>query len=421
MSSKHPPLLVLRILNKGYPPHHFQLPINRRRLRKTRLRHPPLDFLISGKHPLFLPCSAASDVDSIPGPARIPPSSTLPFSPIRSPPLLINEHQPSPVRFLLLTSAFKRHSKSPFTCSLAVWIIVLPPATWASKKRISCLHVWTETWQLTSMMSRSAAAKLNVAGVVTIASTQVPIVTGGPQVTNVTCMFLPTYVRNDLLVQALSAYGKVLEITHATDHRATFDYSGIKRVCRQCRLEGHIRVNCTTEHCDRCAVFKHAREGCTSDCRWCGGSHATVDCVARQSYSSMVAGTASSDFPALSPAHEVTPHHPAAQTGAPTAQPQAYVDPEKSQPALSWGRPLRTTAPGGSAAGRGGCNGPRDATRRTGTRSLSAVDTSTPWSEVTEDPEASRDSERLVIMEEESWRRTPPFLLWEPQVPRWRQ
>ncbi|CAN8026942.1 unnamed protein product [Ixodes persulcatus] len=209
-------------------------------------------------------------------------------------------------------------------------------------------------------------------------------------------MFLPTYVRNDLLVQALSAHGKVLEITHATyrstptvktgtryvrikmkesdpvpkflrigSHRATFDYPGIKRVCRRCRLEGHIRVNCTTEHCDRCAVFGHATEGCTSDCRRCGGSHATVDCVARQSYSSVVAGTASSDFPPLSPAHEVTPPRPAAETGVPTAliKPQADVDTENSHAV----RAVRGTTAPGSAAGRGGCDGPRDATRRTGT------------------------------------------------------
>ncbi|KAM7312694.1 hypothetical protein ISCGN_009599 [Ixodes scapularis] len=242
-------------------------------------------------------------------------------------------------------------------------------------------------------------------------------------------MFLPTYVRNDLLVQALSAHGKVLEITHATyrstptgktgtryvriemkesdpvpnflrigGHRATFDYPGIKRVCRWCRLEGHIRANCTTEHCDRCAVFGHATEGCTSDCRRCGGSHATVDCVARRSYSSMVAGTASSDFPPLSPAHEVTPPHPAAQTGAPTAltKPQANVDPKNSQSALSAGRPPPAPLPdaAGAMAPETQLVAPAP--------SLSAVDTHTPWSEVTEDPEVSSDGERLVIMEDES-------------------
>ncbi|KAG0444320.1 hypothetical protein HPB47_013930 [Ixodes persulcatus] len=132
-------------------------------------------------------------------------------------------------------------------------------------------------------------------------------------------------------------------------HRATFDYPGIKRVCPHRRLEGRLRVNCTTEHCDLCAVFGHATDGCTSDCRRCSVSHANVDCVARRSYSSMVG----------------------AQTGAPTAltKPQAYVDTEDSLAALSGGYRSRL----------------RCRTRR-----------------VTEDPEASSDSECLDIMKEES-------------------
>lgn len=292
----------------------------------------------------------------------------------------------------------------------------------------SAQHLGAQSFEIV-INSRLAAAKLTEAGVITIASTQVPIVPAGPQVTNVTCMFLPTYVRNDLLVQALSAHGKVLEITHATyrstptvktgtryvriemkesdpvpnflrigGHRATFDYPGIKRVCRRCRLEGHIRANCTTEHCDRCAVFGHATEGCTSDCRRCGGSHATVDCVARRSYSSMVAGTASSDFPPLSPAHEVSPPRPAAQTGASTdlTKPQANVDPKNSQSALSGGRP-----PPAPLTDATGAMAP-ETQLVTPAPSLSAVDTHTPWSEVTEDPEVSSDDERLVIMEDES-------------------
>ncbi|KAM7297100.1 prostaglandin reductase 3 [Ixodes scapularis] len=118
--------------------------------------------------------------------------------------------------------------------------------------------------------------------------------------------------------------------------------------------EGHIRVYRTREHCDRCAVFGHATDGCTSDCHLCGGYHANVDCVARWSYSSMVAGTASSDFSAFSPAHEVTPSHPAAKNEAAIAltKPQADVNPENSLSDLSEGRPPD------SAAGRGGCGVP---------------------------------------------------------------
>ncbi|XP_042146149.1 uncharacterized protein LOC121835743 [Ixodes scapularis] len=55
---------------------------------------------------------------------------------------------------------------------------------------------------------RAAALKLREAGSVSIANQSVPIVPTGPQVTNVTCLFLPTFVRNDQLVQALAPYGK---------------------------------------------------------------------------------------------------------------------------------------------------------------------------------------------------------------------
>ncbi|CAN7948583.1 unnamed protein product [Ixodes hexagonus] len=178
-------------------------------------------------------------------------------------------------------------------------------------------------------------------------------------------MFLPTFVRNELLVQALSAHGKVLEITHAMYHRtptvktgtrhikmemkesdpvpnflrvggqrATFDYRGIKRVCRRCRGEGHIRANCTTEYCDRCAVFGHATEGCTVSCRRCGGSHATVDCAVRRSYSSMVSGTASSEFPPLPPPGNTTrspPPTPDAEFEAPPSP-----APQKRRPNSPW-------------------------------------------------------------------------------------
>ncbi|KAG0431314.1 hypothetical protein HPB47_021911 [Ixodes persulcatus] len=108
-------------------------------------------------------------------------------------------------------------------------------------------------------------------------------------------------------------------------HWASFDYSDIKWVCRRCP-HGHIQVNCTTEHCDQCAVFGHATDGFTSECRRCGGSHATVDCVG--------------DSPS-----------PSAQTGALTApaKPQANIDPENSQSELSEGR--RPPAPLPDVAG----------------------------------------------------------------------
>lgn len=81
--------------------------------------------------------------------------------------------------------------------------------------------------------------------------------------------------------------------------RATFEYRGVRRVCRRCNLEGHYKAQCTTPHCERCATFGHATNGCTSDCRRCGGAHATVDCTARKLYSTVTAAPSSHEFPAL--------------------------------------------------------------------------------------------------------------------------
>ncbi|CAN8017509.1 unnamed protein product, partial [Ixodes persulcatus] len=202
--------------------------------------------------------------------------------------------------------------------------------------------------------TRAAALKLREAGSVSIANQSVPIVPTGPQVTNVTCLFLPTFVRNDQLVQALAPYGKVIDVSYATyhrtatvktgtrfirmemkeanplpnflrvaGHRATFDYRGLKRVCRRCRQEGHVRAQCTTGYCDRCGVFGHPTEDCTANCRRCGGTHATVDCTAKRSYSSMVAGNYATDFPALDRGNSTSPNAPE----APAVPPVSTVDP----------------------------------------------------------------------------------------------
>ncbi|CAN7945417.1 unnamed protein product [Ixodes hexagonus] len=298
----------------------------------------------------------------------------------------------------------------------------------------SAQHLGAQSFQIV-VNSRSAAAKLKEAGAVTIASTQVPIVPAGPQVTNVTCMFLPTFVRNELLVQALSAHGKVLEITHAMyhrtptvktgtrhikmemkesdpvpnflrvgGHRATFDYRGIKRVCRRCRGEGHIRANCTTEYCDRCAVFGHATEGCTVSCRRCGGSHATVDCAVRRSYSSMVSGTASSEFPPLPPPGNTArspPPTPDAESEAPPAPLHENAGPTVPGNAPSSGpsgsQPLPADLPGSATALPPTTSPVIPKIGRTLTVEGHEYTT---WSEAMDELASSSDSERLVIAED---------------------
>ncbi|KAG0410624.1 hypothetical protein HPB47_012253 [Ixodes persulcatus] len=196
----------------------------------------------------------------------------------------------------------------------------------------SIQHLGATNFQIT-VSSKPAMAKIVNAEGLTIGGARVPIVPVGPQVTTVTCLFLPIYISNDTLVAALSPYGKVLEVRfgvyqdHPTiktgtryvrmemrdsnpvpnflriaGHRATFDYRGIRRVCRRCHQEGHFKAACKTEYCNRCATFGHATEGCTTDCGRCGASHATVDCTSRRSYASAVTRQVSlNDFPALQP------------------------------------------------------------------------------------------------------------------------
>ncbi|KAH7961485.1 hypothetical protein HPB52_009366 [Rhipicephalus sanguineus] len=81
-------------------------------------------------------------------------------------------------------------------------------------------------------------------------------------------------------------------------HRATSEYRGVRRLCRRCNLEGHIKAQCDTSHCARYGVFGHRTDTCTNLCRRCGGTHASVDCTARKTYS-MAAAMDVDEFPTL--------------------------------------------------------------------------------------------------------------------------
>ncbi|KAH9369401.1 hypothetical protein HPB48_007179 [Haemaphysalis longicornis] len=79
--------------------------------------------------------------------------------------------------------------------------------------------------------------------------------------------------------------------------RATFDYRGVRKVCRRCGMD--FKDQCATPRCERCVVFGYATEGCVRNCSRCGGTYATADCTARQSYSMVTAGGFSAAFPPL--------------------------------------------------------------------------------------------------------------------------
>ncbi|KAG0410942.1 hypothetical protein HPB47_011945 [Ixodes persulcatus] len=294
----------------------------------------------------------------------------------------------------------------------------------------SAQHLGGTSFQVV-VNTRAAALKLREAGSVSIANQSVAIMPTGPQVTNLTCLFLPTFVRNDQLVQALAPYGKVIDVSYATyhrtatvktgtrfirmemkeanplpnflrvaSHRATFDYRGLKRVCRRCRQEGHVRAQCTTGYCDRCGVFGHPTEDCTANCRRCGGTHATVDCTAKRSYSSMVAGNYATDFPTLDRGNSTSPNAPE----APAVPPVSTVDPPSPPDAAAAAPPPpppsapRSAPPEPSPTGSGATSG--EGTDSVRAAAVVVGDTAyAAWSPASGDGEVSSDSDHLVIDE----------------------
>ncbi|KAG0410179.1 hypothetical protein HPB47_012694 [Ixodes persulcatus] len=210
----------------------------------------------------------------------------------------------------------------------------------------SVQHLGGSNFQL-SVTSSSAMSRIVNAGALTIGGTSVPIVPVGPQVTSITWLYLPIYVRNEALAAALSLYAKVLDIRfgvyrdhpnlrtgtryirmemkestpvpnflRVSGHRATFDYRGPKRVCRRCQQEGHLKAACNVPYCARCTAFGHDTVGCAAGCGRCEAAHATVGCTQRRSYSA-VAGCGQDEFPALTPASQT----PKFQDRPPTAPP----------------------------------------------------------------------------------------------------
>lgn len=162
---------------------------------------------------------------------------------------------------------------------------------------------------MTAVSTMAAAQRLVAQGFLSLGDVEISLESVGAHIVFVSVYRLPLDVSEEALVQVLTQYGKVKAINHATfrdcpdvktgtrvvnmdmskpvpifvhiqGHRVMVDYCGLRRVCSQCRLEGHIGHACKTPCCNRC-VFRHATAGYTAPCLRCGHSHATTDCIQR--------------------------------------------------------------------------------------------------------------------------------------------
>ncbi|KAH7949202.1 hypothetical protein HPB49_006291 [Dermacentor silvarum] len=147
-------------------------------------------------------------------------------------------------------------------------------------------------------------------------------------VTNVTYLFLPSFVPKEVLLQALSPYGKFLSLNadlmsgrpgvltgtrfawmeinpttpvpnylRVSGHHLTFDYRGLQRVYLRRGSSDHYHTQCTTVFCGHCDIYGHESEGCDRPCRCWGDGRPTIVCTVRPSY----ADAAAEAFPPLPP------------------------------------------------------------------------------------------------------------------------
>ncbi|KAH7960519.1 hypothetical protein HPB49_020906 [Dermacentor silvarum] len=180
-----------------------------------------------------------------------------------------------------------------------------------------------------SVKSMTSMTLIVDAGGLAIGGERCRVVPVGPQVNNVTCLFLPSFVPNEVLVQTLSPYGKVLSVNaglmsgrrgvltgtrfvrmemstttpvpnhlRVSAHYVTFDYRGLQHVCWRCGSGDYYRAQCTAACCGCCGIHGHKNEGSDRPCRRCGDGHPTAVCPVRRSYSDAAAGA----FPPLPPA-----------------------------------------------------------------------------------------------------------------------
>ncbi|XP_065307978.1 uncharacterized protein [Dermacentor albipictus] len=181
-------------------------------------------------------------------------------------------------------------------------------------------HMGGLNFQVTVKSMASMTLIVN-AGCLVIGGERCLVVPVGLQVTDVSCLFLPSFVPNEVLIQALSPYGKVLSVNaglmsgrhgvltgtrfvrmemcttnpvpnylRVSGHRVKFDYHGIRSVCHRCGSSDHCHAQCTAPFCGHRGIDGHESKGCDCPCQRCGDGHPTVVCPELRSYSDAAAG-----------------------------------------------------------------------------------------------------------------------------------
>lgn len=187
----------------------------------------------------------------------------------------------------------------------------------------------------------SQATRLMVAEGFEVNSVKVPVEAVGPPVTYVNVYRYPAFLPDEVLSNALAQFGKVKSISFATlpsrqtklngvrlvkiemsrpvpnfltiaGHRVMCEYRGMRRVCARCGESGHMATACTTAYCKRCSTFGHETEGCSAECKRCGGQHGTAECFRRRSYASAARGFPSLPDRATAPSQLRSPASPRA-------------------------------------------------------------------------------------------------------------
>lgn len=182
-----------------------------------------------------------------------------------------------------------------------------------------------------AMASAAAAAEVNKAGEFKVLGKTCPVTCIGPQIVFMTVLRLKLFIANDDLAAALAPFGRVIAIQdqvykghprvdngtrcvkiemkkpvpnfiNVRGCKVQCEYRGVKRVCSRCGQTGHNRGDCEALWCERCQVFGHEAALCKAQCRKCGGSHPTADCLKPRTYAAAL-----DDFPALPGRASVNP------------------------------------------------------------------------------------------------------------------